>query len=397
MADFRYRRIPVARWDIRRMEAWLEEKSAEGLILTAVAACVGIFREEEPRRRACKILPSERFPLKEREAKLHLYERLGWECVVGLGNQFLVFMAAEETPDEITEEGTPEIRKLAGKAGAAFGGGFFGAAVFLGWFFLTRIGQNGVFTGLLGEGAAGFLTLGLLGLAAVGWLGERFFCLARLIGRSRFSDSSRNSGADWRGAAVRRTAIWLLWALLLIGAAAALAVQRGSLCSGNYTPGVSSSAGYPAKETEGPVLPLLSLSVMAGEAGWEYTGRVTEDGWQIDNSYTASWRLLAPENYRVVQSGRRADGNTETLRTEYKRAAFRWLAKGYYEEKLAACREEYGEPLLPSGALWEDGAFFAGRQEQVLLIRSGNRVVCYRYSGESDLSRFASEAALLLE
>lgn len=391
MADFRYRWIPVASLDVRRMEAWLEDMSEKGLILAAVAAGIGIFRETEPRRRKCRIVAAELFPVKEREAKLHLYERLGWECVVGWGNRFLVFLASEETPEEIAEDETAAFRRLRRRTGIFFSAGLLLAAVFLGTWFGRLTERNGFYAGLLGGDLAGFLVMGLLALAGVCWLGGRFFRACCLCAASGPSDvpgdlsSPEIRKRNWRREKHRRLVIWFLWLGLLAGSLAALRLQRGSLRSGNYT--------------EEMVLPVLPLATVAGEDGWDYTGRVSEDGWQIDNSYTAFWRLLAPENYRTVQNGRREDGGAEILRAECRKTVFRWLARGYYEEKLAAYRNEYGESkgLDEAGMLWEAGAFFEGSDEQILLLQAGAWVVVYRYEGASDLSQFAAEAAIRLK
>lgn len=377
MADFKYRWIPTSSFDIRRLEGWLEDMSEKGLILTAAAAGIGIFREETPQRRKCKILPADLFPAGEREVRLHLYERLGWECVVGLGGCFLVFLAAERSPGEIPDDEKAGLRKLRRKTGILFFSGLFAAVLFLGIWFRSLAGRNGFYAALLSGDAAGFFALTILFSAVIFWLGGRFFRVCRLCDSS---GSLMVRKGDWRRAGRRRAAGWVFLLILLIGVLTAAGFQKGSLRAGNY-----------AEEMDLPVLP---LSVVAGKDGWKYAGRISEDGWQIDNSYTAFWRFLAPENYRVVQNGQREDGRAETLRAECKKAAFGWLAKGYYEECLAAYREEYGDPgeLTEGGAAW-----FAASEEQILLLRAGRWVVLYQYVGASDLRDFVSEAVFRLE
>lgn len=374
MAGFRYRLIPAPSYDIRRLESWLEDMSEKGWELAAVALCIGIFREGEPGRKPCKIMPADLFPEETREAKLHLCERLGWKCVAGFGGRFLVFSATEEAPGEIPGDEAGSFRRLRRRAGVIFSSVFLSAAAFLSFLFFGVLGRNGICTGLLSKEAAGFLTLAFLLLAGVVWLGDRFFCACRLTA------SSGRSFLSWRRAGrIRAVMGGFLFALTILGMTI-MSIQKNSLRAGNYT-----------EETR---LPVLSLAAVAGEPVRDYTGRVTEDGWRIDNSYTANWRLLAPENYRTVQSGETEAGGLEILRAEWKRAAFGWLAKGYYEEKRAFCEGVYGESLeLGEGPAWE-GVFFSGPEEQILLLRSGCRVVLYRYEGAADLSHFAREAAL---
>lgn len=378
MANFIYQRIPVDRFDTRQMEAWLEEQSEKGLILAATAAFIGIFRKEEPCRRKCRILPADLFPEKEREERFHLYQRFGWECTAGIGGSFLVFMAAQKEPEPVPEDVASGYKRLKKGAVRNLALWLSAAAIVLTAAFAGWIAGKGLYTGLMGNGPAGWLMLLMLFFAGI------LPAVSRLRHTLRSARPAGSGEKEWRKTARLRTAGLLLYGLAFLGAGGALIFQQKAGRYGNY-------------DTAAEYLPAVSLAELEGADEFVYGGRLTEDGMQIDNFYRIRWRLLAPENYQIIQSGRaEEDADPVTLRTDCRKAAFVWLAKGYYREMRTYYEQTYGQTaaaLTADSRQFDEGAVLETPDGWILLIRSGKWTAVYRYEGSADPAQIVSMAA----
>ena len=372
MGQWRYRRVPVCRYDVRRMESWLEDLSEQGLELAGIAAMVGIFRETEPVRRRCRLVPAAVFPPEKREDRLRLYEQCGWDLTADIEGVFYVFRASVPEPTEVPVNLDPAEERAQRKeirSRQIVFGVCAGLLLVIHFAVLTPYLFRGYrfFEGLIRGPVIGWGMVTLIAVLLAAVLFQNTFYLGNISEKA----------LGWRMRARLGMAGTVIWVLLLLGGAALTQFGTSHRGTRNYA-------------DVGADLPVPALSEIEGET-FTYTGRVMESGTAIDNSVYYTWSLLAPEQYRVLQTGQ-TDGCEVRLRTEYYRTAGSWLAKGFFRELQEEAAGE-GKCRMPDADGFEEAVLIETGEGTTLILRRGRGVLRCEYTGQLPAADFAEAVA----
>lgn len=380
MSSWIYRWIPVNRYDVARMESWLEDLSEKGLELAGIAGPVGLFREVPARRRKCRLEPADQFPEDRREEELLTYIRCGWEAVADIEGVFYVFMSTVSDPVEVHTDPVAQSFTYRNLVQKQWFYGYEAILVSLLYTFILAkpyVERWGLFGGLLKGQMTGMMLLLLANFLLLFRNLQNVYYLVQIQKRlKRGEPISRKK--TWKGWGRSYSIVTILVFLCLIG---------GVILS----PWAKERKGTRNYEEIASVLPVLALEQVEGE-GFVYDGRKTPSGVAIDNSVYYYWALLAPESYEIVEKGRTAEGKGAKLKVNYCKTAFAWLAKGYCQELLADYEKEGAAPKTLAVDGIEEGWIWEEEDGTRMLFRKGKQLLNYYYEGPKNLANYAQAA-----
>ncbi len=378
--------IPYSGYEIEALEAWLDEKAREGLLLKGITGPLAFFRRGAPSRTRFRIDLWDKKKEKRPEEVKALYEEYGWEYVDSMGKEFAIFKTDDPAAVELNTD--PLVLRRSMEKGLLGRMIFWGVLLVFVGICLQReyvVWQKFGLSYMVEGAFESLVTVVLCGMALLTALVQLCVEWRRRKRRDALGEALPQTVHTAKRARRRSVRAVLLVAILLV-------LNIGMRCG----PDPDSRSFYPISQAKEPLpFPLLAEVCPAEWQAILDEPQESQERSRPDNGYALERSLLAPELILLRQTAPYVlevgsgyicknfyNVDYYRLRTQDLAQGLWWDLSGDEALKLEKSWETPGGMAVSQGILREE--------DQCLILQKGKETLRVIYLGQSDLEELVS-------